>query len=523
MKFYESDNKLQEKLLSGIEKLADNVCSTLGPKGRNVILKTEKGNPIITKDGVTIANFIDLEDPFENLSAQIVKQAASKTNQIAGDGTTTSTVLARAIFKKALKYINSGAAPIDLKRGMDRAKDDILKTIKENAHKVSSMENLKHIATISANGDEVIGDLIATAIEQAGIDGGIKIEDAKSSQTTLEMVEGFIFDSGWTSPRFINDERRNAITYDDCIFFITDHKLQFIEPVLPILELAARENKPLIIVADEIEGQFLASLIVNVIRGSMKVAAVKPPRYGEERRELLSDIALATGGTFFTRESGKEFSEFKLKDFGRSKSVDVTRGITTIVGGGASDKQVEERIEILKEQIKNESDMNICARAQERISRLVSAVAIIKVGAPTEVEMVEKKHRVEDALEAVTAAQKHGFHAGGGIGLLRASEQITDPEDMIEDMLLGYKIVRACCEEPFRQISNNCELSPEVLIRDVLNSEDKNIGIDFVTGEECDMIEKGIIDPALVTSVALENAVSVAGTLITTNYAVVEK
>ena len=420
MKYYESDNKLQEKLLSGVEKLADNVCSTLGPKGRNVILKTKDGNPIITKDGVTIANFVDLEDPFENLAAQIVKQAAAKTNQVAGDGTTTSTVLTRAIFKKALKYINSGAAPIDLKRGMDRAKEDLLKVLKDNAHKVTSMENLKHIATISANGDEVVGDLLATAIEQAGIDGGIKIEDAKSSQTTLEMVEGFIFDSGWVSPRFINDERRNAVAYDDCIFFITDHKLEFIEPVLPILELAARESKPLIIIADEIEGQFLASLIVNVVRGSMKVAAVKPPRYGEERREIFKDIALATGGTFFTRESGKDFSEFKLKDFGRAKSVDITMRNTTIVGGNASNEQVEERIDVLKELINNEADMKICERAQERINRLVSAVAIIKVGAATEVEMVEKKHRIEDALGAVTAAQKHGFHAGGGVSLLRA-------------------------------------------------------------------------------------------------------
>ena len=425
MKFYESGNKLQEKLLSGIEKLTDNVCSTLGPKGRNVILKTKEGAPIITKDGVTIANFIDLEDPFENLSAQIVKQAASKTNQVAGDGTTTSTVLARAIFKKALKYINSGAAPIDLKRGMDKAKDDLLKVIKDNAHKVSSMDNLKHIATISANGDEVIGDLLAMAIEQAGVDGGIKIEDAKSSQTTLEMVEGFIFDSGWASPRFINDERRNAVSYDECIFFITDHKLEFIEPALPILELAARESKPLIIIADEIEGQFLASLIVNVVRGSMKVAAIKPPRYGEERRDLFKDIAMATGGTFFTRESGKEYSEFKLKDFGRAKSIDITRYNTTIVGGNADYEKLEKRIEVLKEQIKNESDMSICKRAQERINRLISAVAIIKVGAATEVEMIEKKHRIEDALGAVHSRSKNmAFISGGGISLIRASEQI---------------------------------------------------------------------------------------------------
>jgi chaperonin GroEL len=522
MKHYAKGQELQQKLSKGVDILADNVCSTLGPKGRNVILKGREGNPIITKDGVTIANFIDLEDPVENLAAQIVKQAASKTNQVAGDGTTTSTVLTRAIYKKALKYVNSGAAPVDLKRGMDKARGDIVDIIKQNATKVSSMENLKHVATISANGDKVIGDLLATAIEQAGVDGGIKIEDAKSSQTTLEMVEGFIFDSGFVSPRFVNDERRNAVNYDNPMFFITDHKLEHVEPLLPILELAARESKPLVIIADEVEGQFLASLIMNSVRGSMKVAAVKAPRYGEERREIMSDIALATGGVFFTKESGRDFSTFKLKEFGTAKSVDVSKLSTTIIGGNADYTALEERIEILKTRIKEDDDLQECKKMQERINRLVSAVAIIKVGAPTEVEMIEKKHRIEDALGAVTAAQKHGFHAGGGVGLLRASEDAEGDSEVLEDEQLGYKIVVDACSEPFRQISRNCGLSEDVLIQTVLEQEERDTGYNFATNELCNLIEEGVIDPVLVTSVALENSVSVAGTLITTNYAVVD-
>ena len=522
MKHYAKGQELQRKLSKGVDILADNVCSTLGPKGRNVILKGREGNPIITKDGVTIANFIDLEDPVENLAAQIVKQAASKTNQIAGDGTTTSTVLTRAIYKKALKYVNSGAAPVDLKRGMDKARGDIVDIIKQNATKVSSMENLKHVATISANGDKVIGDLLATAIEQAGVDGGIKIEDAKSSQTTLEMVEGFIFDSGFVSPRFVNDERRNAVNYDNPMFFITDHKLEHVEPILPILELAARESKRLVNIADEVEGQFLASLIMNSVRGSMKVAAVKAPRYGEERREIMSDIALATGGVFFTKESGRDFSTFKLKEFGTAKSVDVTKLSTTIIGGDADYEALEERIEILKTRIKEDDDLQECKKMQERINRLVSAVAIIKVGAPTEVEMIEKKHRIEDALGAVTAAQKHGFHAGGGVGLLRASVDTEGNSEASEDEQLGYKIVVDACSEPFRQISRNCGLSEDVLIQTVLEQEERDTGYNFATNELCDLIEEGVIDPVLVTSVALENSVSVAGTLITTNYAVVD-
>jgi len=522
MKHYDSSQSLQEKLLKGVDILANNVCSTLGPKGRNVILKSKTGNPIITKDGVTIAEFIELDDPFENLAAQIVKQAAAKTNQIAGDGTTTSTVLTRAIYKKSIKYVNSGAAPIDLKRGMDKAKDNLVKKLKDNSNKVSSMENLKHIATISANGDKTIGDLLATAIEQAGIDGGIKIEDAKSSQTTLEMVEGFIFDSGYLSPRFVNDERRNAVNYDNPIFFITDHKLEHVEPVLPILELAARESRPLVIISDEVEGQFLASLIMNSVRGSMKVAAIKAPRYGEERREIMSDIALATGGVFFTKESGRDFSDFKLKEFGSAKSVDITKFSTTIIGGGSNFEALEERIDNLKERIKEESDLQECSKIQERINRLVSAVAIIKVGAPTEVEMIEKKHRIEDALGAVQAAQKHGFHAGGGIALLRASKEIVGDSEGNEDEQLGYRIVLESCQEPFRQISRNCGLSEDVLINKVLEQEEHNIGYNFATGEMCDLIEAGVIDPVLVTCVAIENSVSVAGTLITTDYAVVD-
>jgi len=306
------------------------------------------------------------------------------------------------------------------------------------------------------------------------------------------------------------------------MFFITDHKLEHVEPVLPILELAARENRPLIIIADEVEGQFLASLIMNSVRGSMKVAAIKAPSYGEERREIMSDIALATGGTFFKKESGRDFSTFKLKEFGAAKSVDSIKLTTTIIGGGADYEALEKRIEILKARIKEDDDLQECKKMQERINRLVSAVAIIKVGAPTEVEMIEKKHRIEDALGAVTAAQKHGFHAGGGVGLLRASVDTEGNSKASEDEQLGYKIVVDACSEPFRQISRNCGLSEDVLIQTILEQEERDTGYNFATNELCDLIEEGVIDPVLVTSVALENSVSVAGTLITTNYAVVD-
>tara|TARA_B100001123_G_C15336392_1_gene1032999 strand:+ start:2114 stop:3682 length:1569 start_codon:yes stop_codon:yes gene_type:complete len=522
MKHYESHYELQDKILKGVRILADNVCSTLGPKGRNVILKSNGRPPVITKDGVTIAEFIELEDPIENVGAQIVKQAASRTNEEAGDGTTTSTLLTNEILTEARKYVNSGVSPTELRRGINRGATEIVEKIKEASRQISSRKDIKHIATISANGDTDIGELLATAIDQAGFDGAISVEEARSTETSLSLLEGFIFDSGYVSPRFITDERRGLVRYDDCLLFITDHKLEHVEPVLPVLELAARENKPLVVVADEVEGQFLASLIMNSVRGSMKVAAVKAPRYGEERRNILKDMAIATGAAFITRESGKQFKDVRLVDLGRAKTVEIKRAETTIVGGAADYELLEKRIEDLKCQIEEEDNIELCQRTQERVNRLASGVAIIHVGAPTQIDMIEKKHRIEDALEAVNAAQKGGYHLGGGVSLCRISKALKPPKELNAEQRIGFNIIVSACEGPVKQMAKNAGMSPDIVVEQVRKLKGSK-GINFANGNIVDMYKVGIIDPVLVTCSAVSNAASVAGTLITTNHAIVEK
>ena len=522
MKHYESHYDLQEKILKGVDILADNVCSTLGPKGRNVILKRASGDPVITKDGVTIADFVELDDPMENVGVQIVKQAASRTNEEAGDGTTTSTLLARAMLKEARKYINSGVSPVELRRGITKGASEIIAQIQKLAQQISSREDIKHIATISANGDTDIGELLATAIDQAGFDGAISVEEARSTETSLSLLEGFIFDSGYVSPRFVTDERRGLARYEDCLLLITDHKLEHLEPILPVLELVARENKPLVVVADDIDGQFLASLIMNSVRGSMKVAAVKAPRYGEERRNILEDMAIATGGTFITRESGKLFKDVRLVDLGRAKTIEIRRSQTTLVGGSADYELLEGRIEDLKYQISEEEDLEVCKRLQERVNRLASGIAIIHVGAPTQIEMVEKKHRIEDALEAVNAAQKGGYHMGGGVSLCRLPHSLKIPKELNEEQKIGFNIILTACEEPVKQMARNAGMSPDIVVGRIRKLKGPR-GINFATGKTVDMYKAGIIDPVWVTCSAVKNAASVAGTLITTNYAIVEK
>jgi len=518
-KKYDNSSSLHEKILTGVNKLTDNVASTLGPKGKNVILQEKGKMPIITKDGVTIANFVSLEDEFENAAAQIVKQAASKTNEEAGDGTTTSTVLTRAVLEEAQKYLISGVSPVELKRGMDKATKQIVDFLVENSTAIASKEDIENIATISANGDKKIGALIAEAIDQAGKDGAVSIEDARSSETSLDLIEGFTFDSGYVSPQFINDERKAAVRYENCLIFVTDHKLDSLDSILPVLETAARESRPFIIVADDVEGQLLAALIMNSIRGSMKVAAVKAPRYGEERRAILADLALATGAHFITRQSGMSFKDVKLKHLGYAKKVEILKKKTIIAGGRADHEKVGEQIEVLKEKIKQEDSIEICERIQERITRLASGVAVIRVGAATQIEMVEKRHRIEDALEAVRAAQLNGIHAGGGVSLLKAAAQVEAPE-MSEEQLLGFKIVLRACEEPIRQMAENAAESADIVINS-LKEKDYGCGFNFMTGEHVDMLEEGIIDPVRVTCCALQNAISVASTLITTNYAII--
>ena len=521
MRHYDNGQDLQQKILNGVNKLADNVASTLGPKGRNVLIHQKGGKPIITKDGVTVARVVELEDPFENAAVQVIKQASEKTNSQAGDGTTTATVLARAIFSEAQKFIAAGESPVELKRGIDTATERIILELKNGARPVRSREDIHHIATISANGDKAIGTLISEAVDKTGRDGAITIEEARSLDTSLDLVEGFIFDTGYYSTQFVTDERRQATKYDDPLFLITDHKLSVVDSLLPLLEKVARDGRPLVVIADEVEGQMLAALIANSLRGSMKVVAIKAPRYGEERRSILGDLAIATGGTFITRQSGVPLDNISLEHLGAAKSVDVTKFSTTIIGGKTDYEKVEKKIENLKSQIADQSNsIDVCTRLQERVTRLASGIAVIRVGAATEVEMIEKKYRIEDALEAVRSAQQEGVHAGGGTSLLRAAFTVKAKcENPTQDR--GAQIVLEAIKAPARQIAVNAGYSPDLVEQKIKKAKDGK-GYCFDSGNMIDYYELGIIDPLKVTRCALQNAASAAGTLITTNYGIVE-
>ena len=521
-KHYQSGTGLNEKILSGVNKLADNVASTLGPKGRNVILHKKGGSPIVTKDGVTVAKFIEFEDPFENVGAQILKQAAQNTNTNAGDGTTTSTVLAREILVQAQKYLASGVSPVELKRGMDKAVTEIVKNLDELSIPVSSLQDIKHIATISANGDKNIGELVSTAIDLVGKDGSITIEESKSLTTTLDTVEGFRFDSGYFSKSFVTDQRRSAAVYDDPLILVTDHRIEQLEEILPILEVVARENKPLIIVAEEVEGQALAALIMNTVRGSMKIAAVKAPRYGEERRGILQDLCTSTSATFISRSGALTLAETKLEHLGRAKKIDIIKNNTTIIDGESDWDEVEKRIASLKEEITQTEDIHECERLQERITRLASGVAIIKVGGATEIEMMEKKHRVEDALEAVRSAQQEGTVTGGGTALVRAAHNLKVTTEN-KEQAIGVEIIKQSLTGPLKQMALNAGASPDLIINRILKTKNTRQGWNFSTGKMVDMYEAGIIDPKKVTRNAIENATSVSSTLLTTSCAIVEE
>ena len=517
-KVFCADSDLQQKVLDGVNKLADNVDVTLGPKGRNVILSKKDVKPVITKDGVTVANFVELEDPIENVAAQILKQAANQTNILAGDGTTTSTVLAREIIRNSQKYLISGCSPVELKRGMDAALEVVVEKIKDAAQPVETIKDIESIATISANNDSKIGKLIASAVEKVGHDGSILIEAGRSFDTTLDLVEGFKFNSGYFAQAFVTNERKNSIDYEDALILVTDHKLDTVKKILPALELASRESRPLIIVAEQIEGQALAALIMNTVRGSMKVAAVKAPEYGKERTNILSDLCLATGATFFSRTSGLSLDEIKLIDFGVCKKAEVLKNSTTFMGGAADHELVDKRIAALRSEIKQTDSHEDCKKLQSRITRLASGIAVIRVGGSTEVEMVEKKHRIEDALEAVKSAQEEGIVAGGGTTLLSCDDFEVELEN--EDQKLGAEILRKSLAAPIKQMAFNCGQSYELIEDRIKNSSGR--GWDFKNSQLCDMISTGIIDPAKVTRVALLNSVSVASTLMTTSKSIVE-
>lgn len=512
--------ELNTKILKGVNTLADNVAATLGPKGRNVVLQEKGKDPFITKDGVTVSAFVHLDDAFENAGAQILKQATSQTNSMAGDGTTTATVLAREIMVKAQRYITAGASPVEIKRGVDLAVDKIVNNLKEMAQHIETLEDVENIATISANNDRVIGKLVATAVDKAGKDGAITIQEGKTIETTLDIIEGFRLESGYAATAFITDERRGAAHHDSPLFLVTDQKIEAVDQILPALELIARDSRPLIIVAEEIEGQALAALIMNAVRGSLKIAAVKAPFYGERRRNMLADLALSTGAEFISRDSTVRLRDIKLQHFGQARSIDITKQTTTVIGGKGSAKEVDKRIEILKTELRATEDMLDCDKIQERITKLAAGVAVINVGAPTEVEMIEKKHRIEDALEAVKSAQQEGILPGGGVALLEASAAVqVDVEN--EDQQFGVDIVLQAAAAPLRQMATNSGLSPDLIEAEVKRAT-KNCGHNFRDFCMVDMYAAGIIDPLKVTRSALQNAASAAGTLITTSHGIIE-
>lgn len=521
-KCFSSSQEMREKLMQGIDILANNVGSTLGPKGRNVILKSKDKMPIVTKDGVTVAKFVDLEDPVMNAAAQIVKQASAKTNVEAGDGTTTSTVLTRSIFSAAIPYLDSNPEhAVDLKRGIDKAVAVVVEGLAESARPIRSKKDVEHIATVSANNDRSIGNLIATAVDKVGKNGSITIEEARSVDTTLDLVEGFRFDSGYAAAAFVTDERRGVVRYEDPLFLITDSRLDKVEQILPALELAARESRPFIIMAEEIEGQALAALIMNTVRGSMKVAAIKAPRYGEERRNIMDDMALATGAKFFRKSAGDSLTDVSLVDFGSARTVEVSKSMTTVVGGQGDHEAVSERIQTLKDDVEQSESIGEAQEAQERLTRLASGVAVIRVGAHTEIEMIEKKHRIEDALEAVRSAQAEGVIPGGGVVLFRLSRHL-DVETDNKHQDAGVQILKQALSGPLATMSENAGMNfPEVRSK-IVEADDVNIGVDFSTGDLVDFMDRGVIDPVKVTRCALQNAASVAGTLITTNFAIIE-
>ena len=514
---------IRNKLLNGANKLADAVASTLGPRGQNVILYKRGADPVITKDGVSVARVVELDDDYEQAAVEVLRQAALETEKTSGDGTTTSTVLARAILTGANKHIAAGASSIDVKRGIDLAVEAVCDKITEMSQPVSSEEEIRHVATVSANGDETIGTLIASAVDAAGKDGAITIEESRSLQTSLDVTEGFQFDGGYVSPQFVTDERRAVVDYRDCLILVTDESLDNVEEMLPILEVVARDGRPFVIVAEEIEGQLLAALIINRMRNNMKITAIKAPRYGEERRNILEDLSLVTGATLITKDSGLRLKDVKLEHLGAAKRVEAGKRHTTIADGQTNYDELDKRIALLKAELEEIENIQEAERVQERITRLSSGVAVLRIGGATEIEVTEKKHRVEDALEAVRSAQESGIVPGGGSALLKAAGKI-ELQAANQDQLRGAEVLVQSCFAPITQILKNAEISSDIVISSLTHDDhDKNVGFNVRTEKFENLVETGVIDPAKTVKCALRNAASAAGTLLTTNCAVLRE
>lgn len=508
------DEAARHALLRGVEKLAAAVKATLGPSGRNVILDKKFGSPTITKDGVSVAKEIELEDPYENMGAQLIREVSSKTSDIAGDGTTTATVLAESIYKEGLRNVTAGANPISLQRGIMKASEAIVAQLHAISKEVSDTSEIAQVATVSANWDKEIGNIIAEAMDKVGKDGTITVEEAKGIETTLDVVEGMQFDKGYLSPYFVTDAEAMEASLDDALILINEKKISSLKDLLPLLEKAAKTGKPLLIIAEDVDGEALAALVVNKLRGTLNVAAVKAPGFGDRRKAMLEDIAILTGGKVITEDLGIKLENVELEDLGSAKRVTITKDATTIVEGEGGSEAITGRVNQIRKQIEDTSSDYDREKLQERLAKLAGGVAVINVGAATETEMKEKKARVEDALHATRAAVEEGIVPGGGTALIRAQANITNL-GLVGDEETGAGIVARAVEAPLRQLAANAGLEGALIVEHVKNASG-NEGYNVATGEYTDLIKDGVVDPTKVTRTALQNAASISGLLLTT-------
>ncbi|EJB07111.1 chaperonin GroL [Rhizobium leguminosarum bv. trifolii WSM597] len=513
----------RERMLRGVDVLANAVKVTLGPKGRNVVIDKSFGAPRITKDGVSVAKEIELEDKFENMGAQMLREVASKTNDLAGDGTTTATVLAQAIVKEGAKAVASGMNPMDLKRGIDLAVDAVVKELKTNARKITSNAEIAQVGTISANGDSEIGRYLAQAMEKVGNEGVITVEEAKTADTELEVVEGMQFDRGYLSPYFVTNQDKMRVELDDPYILIHEKKLSNLQAMLPVLEAVVQSGKPLLIIAEDVEGEALATLVVNKLRGGLKIAAVKAPGFGDRRKAMLEDIAILTGGTVISEDLGIKLENVTLNMLGRAKKVAIEKENTTIIDGVGSKAEIDGHVAQIRAQIEETTSDYDREKLQERLAKLAGGVAVIRVGGSTEVEVKEKKDRVDDALHATRAAVEEGILPGGGVALLRAVKALDNLVTENQDQKVGIEIVRRAIEAPVRQIAENAGAEGSVIVGKLREKTDFSFGWNAQTGEYGDLYAQGVIDPAKVVRTALQDAASVAGLLVTTEAMIAEK
>ncbi len=522
-KYLEFSTDARARLKRGVDQLADAVKVTLGPKGRNVVIDKKFGSPTVTKDGVTVAKEIELEDEIENMGAQMVKEVATKTSDLAGDGTTTATVLAQAIYREGLKSVTSGANPMSLKRGIEKAVETVVAELKKISVPTAGRKEIAQVGSISANNDKEIGNLIAEAMDKVGKDGVITVEEAKGLETTLETVDGMQFDRGYLSPYFITDPEKMEAVLEDAYILIHDKKISAMKDLLPVLEKVAQAGKPLLIVAEDVEGEALATLVVNKLRGTLKVCGVKAPGFGDRRKEMLRDIAILTGGQVISDEVGVKLETTTLNDLGRAKRIVVDKDNTTLVDGKGKHEGIEGRKNEIKAQIDKSTSDYDKEKLQERLAKLAGGVAVLNVGAATETEMKEKKARVEDALHATRAAVEEGIVPGGGVALLWCQKVLDKAKGADEDEKIGIEIVRRSLEEPIRAIAQNAGAEGAIVVGKVKESKDKNFGYNAQTDAFEDLVAAGVIDPTKVTRTALQNAASIAGLLLTTECVVVEK